>query len=714
MLITTEDGRITGVRGDRDDPFSRGHICPKGPAMRELEEDPDRLRRPLRRTRDGRFEPVTWEEALDEVTTRIASLQKKHGRSSVATYSGNPTAHNHGALLMSQVFRAVLHTKNRFDANSQDANPKLYACHQMFGSLTSLTIPDVDRTSYFLVLGANPLASNGSIMTLGDVRGRLRAIRERGGRIVVLDPRRTETAEMADRHVFVRPGGDAAALLAILHVLFAEGLVDRAAVRAKARGLEDLERVARDFPPEAVAERTGITAETLREIAREFAAAPAAVAYGRVGVCLNELGSVASWLVEALNVVTGNFDRPGGAMFTKPAIDLAGLAKHLGVGGVSRYRSRVRGLPEVGGMLPASVMAEEMETEGEGRIRGLVTIAGNPVLSVPNGERLSRALAGLDFMVSLDLYVNETTRHAHFILPPRFALERSHYDLLFAALAVRNVTKYSEPVVEPDPDTKDDFTILRELSARLWAKRKLAGAPDLAQRAGERTVRGLLALLGDSPDRALDLLLRMGPYGDKLNPLSGGLNLAKVRAAPHGIDLGPLVPMARERVLTSDGRVDLAPAPLVADVARVSAWLARGAPRELLLIGRRHVRSNNSWMHNVPSLVKGPDRSMLLVHPDDAEARGLTDRMRVTVTSRVGSVEARVAVSDEVAPGVVSLPHGFGHAAARDTLRVAGSVEGPSMNAITDDELVEPLSGTAVLNGVPVRVERLAAPDASR
>lgn len=714
MVITTDDGRITGIEGDRDDHFSRGHICPKGPAMHELLEDPDRLRRPMRRNATGSFSPIGWDEAFDEVAARVVDLQSRYGRSSVAIYSGNPTAHNHGAILMGQLFNAAVHTRNRFDANSQDANPKLFASHHMFGSVTSLSIPDVDRTEYFLVLGANPLASNGSIMTLGDVRGRLKAIRARGGKLVVVDPRKTETAKIADLHVPIHPGGDAALLLAMLSVMFEEGLVDRDAVARTARGVEELARVAKPFTPELVEGPTGVPADTIRTIAREFARANSAVCYGRVGVCLNEFAAVASWLCEAVNVVTGNFDRPGGAMFTKPAIDLPALAKRFGVGGVSRFRSRVRKLPEVAGMLPAAAMAEEMETPGEGQIRGFITLAGNPVLSVPNGERIARALSKLDFMVSIDLYLNETSRHAHIVLPPRFSLERSHFDVIFNALAVRNVVKYSEPVVEPDPDTRDDWTILRELATRIYARKALAKSalPGAAKVLAGKLVGNLSGLVAKTPDFALDMLIRTGPWGDRFVPWGGGLSLAKVRNAPHGIDLGPLVPMGRDRVVTPDGKVDVAPAPIVADVPRVTAWLTRAPSNALRLIGRRHVRSNNSWMHNVVSLTKGPDRTMLLMHPVDAEARGLANDDAVRVSSRVGSVTTRVALSTDLRPGVVCLPHGFGHAAASDTLRVAGALGGPNMNAITDDERLEPLTGTAVLNGTEVRVERLAIAEA--
>jgi anaerobic selenocysteine-containing dehydrogenase len=696
MIVTVDDGRITDIRGDRDDVFSRGHICPKGPAMRELEEDPDRLRHPVRRTASG-WERISWEEALAEVASRLHEVQARHGRDAAAMYSGNPVAHNHGALLMSQAFAAALGTKNRFDANSQDANPRLFSNLQMFGAITALTVPDVDRTDYFLIFGGNPAASGGSVMSLGDVRGRLKGIRERGGRVVLIDPRRTETAALADEHHFIRPGGDAALLLALLQVIFAERLADEAGVAKVARGLGELRALAARFPPERVAAPVGIEASVIRSIARSFAGAKSAVAYGRIGICHSEFGAIGSFLIEALNVVTGNFDRPGGAMFPSPAIDLTGVARFLRLEHFGQHHSRVRGLPELGGMLPAAAMAEEMATPGNGQIRALMTVAGNPVLSVPGGERLAKALSGLDFMVSIDLYLNETTRHAHIVLPPRYALENGHYDLLFHAVAVRNTVKWSEPVVTPDPDTRADWDILYELSVRLLGLR--------GGRIGQKASQLLLKLGSPGSDRVIDLLLRTGPRGDRFLPWSKGLNLKKVRAAPHGIDLGPLEPMRQTRVRTPHGLVELAPPMLLSDADRVEAWLSATGRGELLLIGRRHLRSNNSWMHNVQSLVKGPDRATLMMHRDDAGRLGLREAAEVTLTSRRGSVKAKLAVTEDMMPGVVSMPHGFGHAAAAATMRVAGGVEGPNVNAIMDEESLEPLTGTAVLSGVPVTVK---------
>lgn len=692
MLITVQDGSITSVRPDPDDPFSRGHICPKGPAMKEIYEDPDRLRRPMRRTAAG-FVPVSWEEALAETAARLGEARARHGRDAIGVYVGNPTVHNHGLAITLPGFLRTLHTRNRFDANSQDANPRLYACMLMYGDQLSIPVPDVDRTRYLLMLGANPAASGGSLMTLGDVRGRLRAIRERGGRVVLLDPRRTETAALCDEHHALRPGGDAALLCAMLHVIFSEGLLREpdAAIAARTRGLPALKQLAGRFPPERVAPAVGVPAEVIRRLSREFAAAESAIAYGRVGTCLNPFGPVASWLIDALNVVTGNFDRPGGVMFPRPAADVAAIGRKLIGNSHGRWRSRVRGLPEFAGQLPAAVMAEEIETPGPGQIRAFITIAGNPVLSTPNGERLGRALAALPFMVSIDPYINETTRHAHLILPPLHALERGHFDLVFNTFAVRNTVKYSPAVVPAPEGGKEDWEILYDLGMRLGGMRLLHPLVDraarLLYRAGVRI----------SPDRVVDLLLRLGPYR---------LSLAKVRRHPHGLDLGPLVPAGRTKVRTPDGLVDLAPAPLLADAARIDAWLdgQRAAAGDLLLIGRRHLRSNNSWMHNAPTLARGRDRATLLIHPEDARRLGVTEGALCRVRSRVGEVSAPAELSEDILQGVVSLPHGFGHQAAAATLRVAGALPGPNVNALTDEALVEPLLGTAILNGVPVRI----------
>ena len=678
IVAQVEGGRVTGIRGDLKDPFSRGHVCPKAAAIPDLMEHPDRIREPMRRVGD-RWEPVSWEDALSEAAERIAAVQREHGRNAVGMYVGNPTVHSHGAILGIPLLSQALGGRSRFSATSVDQLPQMLAALEMFGHQTLFPVPDVDRTSFLLVLGANPIVSNGSLMTAPGIAGRLAALRARGGRLVVVDPRRTETAAVADRHVAVRPGGDAALLLGMLQVIFADGLERPGRLARFTAGLGKLREIASRYPPERVAARAGVPPEAIRSLAREFAASPTAVCYGRVGISTQEFGAVASWLVNVLNVVTGNLDQPGGAMFTTPAADVVALNARLGrLGSFGRFRTRVRGLPEFGGELPVAALAEEIDTPGDGQIRGLVTFAGNPVLSAPNGGRLGRALAGLEFQLAIDLYRNETTRHAHLILPPTFGLERDHYDLVFNTVAVRNVARYAKAAVAPPPGVRDDWDILLGLALALRARG--GGARRRSLGATLRVARAL------GPRRILGLLLRFGPH-----PLS----IETLERSPHGVDLGPLEPRLPGRLFTPERRIRLVPDVLVADLIRVDADLAAAAPvaGSLQLIGRRRLRSNNSWMHNSARLVKGPVGCTLLVHPDDAAARGLSPGGEALVRSRVGEIRVPVSVSDEVAPGVVCLPHGWSHA---------------SFNDLADDLRVDALCGNADFSGLPVTVE--AAP----
>ncbi|TSC22841.1 molybdopterin oxidoreductase family protein [Corallococcus sp. Z5C101001] len=703
VRIEVADGRITSIKGDDADPFSRGHLCPKAVALRDLHEDPDRLRHPMKRTASG-WERVSWEDALQDISQRLHALQQEHGPNSVAAYLGNPNVHNLGSMMFGSGLLRALRSRNLFSATSVDQLPHQLVAHLMFGHQLLVPIPDIDRTRYMLILGANPLASNGSLMTTPDVRARLRAIQERGGKVVVIDPRRTETAAIADQHVFVRPGTDALALFSLLHLVLEANPHRMGRLAAFVEGLDAVAPLTRDFPPERTAPHTGIAPDVLRGIARDLLAADGAVCYGRIGLSTQPFGSLCQWLINVLNIVTGNLDREGGALFTLPAFDLIGGPRALGVsrGGHGRWKSRVRGLPETAGELPVAVLAEEILTPGEGRIRALITLAGNPVLSTPNGTQLDTALGQLDFMVSIDPYLNETTRHAHYILPPVSVLERGHYDLAFHVLAVRNTAKYSPPVFQAAPDARQDWEILLELQHRLET---------LRQGRGPRALLKYQALKRLGPERILDLGLRMGPYGSRFHPLKkDGLSLARLRAAPHGIDLGPLKPSLPGRLRHRSKRIQLAPELLVADVARLrAAFPDDAAPRdgELLLIGRRHLRDNNSWMHNVPGLVKGRPRCTLMIHPDDASRLGLAEGVEATVRSRVGEVTVPVAVTEDVMPGVVSLPHGYGHQRAGIRLKVAGAHAGASINDLTDDQALDAVSGNAAFSGTPVHV-RLA------
>jgi anaerobic selenocysteine-containing dehydrogenase len=702
--VTVQADQRLDVRGDKDDPFSRGYICPKAVALQDLHYDKDRLKYPVRRTRHG-WQRLGWDEAFDEVTQNLKRIHATFGRNSIATYLGNPTVHNYGALLFAPGFIRSLHTRNRFSATSVDQLAHHLAAYLMFGHQLLLPVPDLDRTKFFLILGANPAASNGSMMTAPGVGRRLQEIRRRGGKVILIDPRFTETARLADQHLFIKPGTDVLLLLSLLHVVFDEALTRLGPLAPFTKGLETIGKLVAEFPLEKVASITGVDSSQIRLLAREFASAEFAVCYGRIGVSTQEFGGVCQWLINVLNIVTGNLDRPGGAMFTLPAFDPLSAPESLAPrGSFARWHSRVRKLPEFAGELPVVTLAEEILTEGPGQIKALVTSAGNPVLSTPNGRQLDRALAGLEFMTSIDPYINETTRHAHIILPPSSSLEHEHYDVAFHLLAVRNTTKFSPALFQPDGGTRHDWEIFFELQTRM-ENDGLFG----------RVKRNLIKRFF-GPERILDLGLRFGSYGAKFNPFSKGLTLRKLKKAVHGIDLGPLCSCLPRRLRTADKRIELAPDVLVQDVERVKAKFldteslhsSNNSDGNLLLIGRRQLRSNNSWMHNSERLVKGQPgkaRCTILMHPLDAAQRHLRPGQKVSVRSRVGSVVVPIEISEEMMPGVVSIPHGWGHDRLGIQLEVAQQHAGESINDVTDDLTIDALCGTAAFNGTWVAVE---------
>ncbi|MBK8254092.1 MAG: molybdopterin-dependent oxidoreductase [Polyangiaceae bacterium] len=696
IVVETNGPHIEKIRGDADDPFSRGHICPKAAALKDLHEDPDRLRHPL--VREGQsWREVSWDHAFDLVAERLRDIQQRHGESAVAVYQGNPTVHSLGAMLFAPTFVRSLRTQNKFSATSVDQLPQMLAAYNMFGHQFFLPIPDIDRTEHFIILGANPVVSNGSLMTAPGAAHRIKNIVRRGGKVIVIDPRRTETAEIATEYHAIVPGTDALLLFAMVNTLFAENLVNLRHLHAITVGVNELKAAAAPFPAEKVATKTGIDADTIKTLAREFANAERAVVYGRVGICTQQMGTLASWLIVALNVLTGRIDAPGGAMFTKPALDIVGMGL-LSRGSFGRWKSRVRGLPEFGGELPVSALAEEILTPGEGQIRALVTSAGNPVLSTPNGKKLDEALSSLNFMVSIDIYKNETTRHAHVILPPTGPLERDHYDAVFHALSVRNTARFSPAVFPKPPNTKHDWEIFAALTRRMSKLNNKRAARNFAEAAAFQWV---------GPARILDLGLRMGPHGGKLSPFVGGASLHHLRKNPHGVDFGPLEPCLPERLPSKDKKIQLAPKLFVAHVPRAAIALDKQPSSELLLVGRRELRSNNSWMHNSAKLMKGQPRFTLQMHPNDAQKRHLKTGDKARITSRVGSVEAPVEVTADMMPGVVSLPHGYGHNRSGVQLSVAQKHAFESANDITDETFLDPVSGNAALNGVPVSVELL-------
>jgi anaerobic selenocysteine-containing dehydrogenase len=720
LELKVRDGKVISIRGHDSDVFSAGYICPKGVALKDLHEDPDRLRTPLIK-RHGEFVPASWDEAFAEIERRLPPILAQHGRQAGAISVGNPSAHKIGLLLYFSRLAKALGSRNVFSASTLDQMPKQLSSGLMFGHWLSIAVPDLPRCDFLLVLGANPLASNGSLWTVPDFKGKAKAMQARGGKLVVIDPRRTETAAMADTHHFIRPGADVFLLLGLVHTLFDESLVRLGRLAALVNGVDAVQAAVTGFSAELVAPRCGIDAGTIRGLARQLAGTPRAAVYGRIGTCTQEYGTLASWLVDVLNVLTGHLDEPGGAMFPKAAAFAHNTAGPPGRGrGITtgRHSSRVSGAPEVFGELPMTCLAEEIETPGAGQVRALITVASNPVLSSPNGARLARALDSLDFMVSLDIYVNETSRHADVILPGLSPLEDMHYDVAFPQFSWRNHARYSSPVFAAPPGQPAEWETLLKLTAIVQGEGAGADAGQLDDRQfaedarklfGDQAAAVIEATQGlQGPDRLLEVALRTGPYGDQFGRKPEGLTLARVRAAPNGIDLGELRPRMPEVLRTPSGRIELAPPALLQDLQRAARAIAEPVPA-MVIVGRRDVRSNNSWMHNLPVLAKGPMRCTALVHPADAQRLGLVNGALARISNQGRSIEAQVQLSDEMMPGVVSLPHGWGHGLPGTRMALAAERPGVNLNALLDEDWRDPLSGNAVLSGVPVELHALGA-----
>jgi anaerobic selenocysteine-containing dehydrogenase len=723
LRITVENGRVQKIRSDEEDVWSRGYICPKGTTLGELHHDPDRLRAPI--VRDGSdWREVSWDEAFDVAERKIRGVIDTHGIAALTSYIGNPTAHNFSLQRYIGAFIAFAQLPVVYSAGTVDQWPKNVSSALLFGGMWTIALPDLDRTDHLLVLGANPHASQGSLLAAPDVLGRFDAIRARGGKVIVIDPRRTGTVRHADEWIPIRPGTDAALMMAMVHVLFAEDLVRLRDLEGRVSGVEELGKLARRFAPEAVAESCGIPAERIRKLARELAAAERAAVYGRIGTCNQEFGTLASWLVDVLNAVTGNLDREGGAMFGNPiAWSMTNLPNPEFADGYEfgRWKSRVRGAPEVLGQVPISCLSEEIATPGAGQLKGLITIAGNPAISSPDAGKLQAALPLLEGMVSVDNWLNATTRHADVILPGLSALEQPHYDELQWQWAIRSAGNYSPAIFPPDDDRPAEWQILLKLAGIVTGAK--ASEIDVSQ-IDDLYFGGLVATItqqpnspvfgrdpqelvaqtgGVGPERILEFQIRTGPWGDAYGANPDGLSLESFRASPHGIDKGAMVPLLDEVLTTPSGKVELAPSYITNDLDRLAARLGRSEPK-LVLVSRRHVRSNNSWMHNVPSLVTGKDRCTLLIHPDDAAACGVEHGKSARVASTAGAIVAPVEVSDEMMPGVVCLPHGWGHDLPGTRTAVASAHAGVNNNLLAPGELVDAISGNQVVNGIPVEV----------
>ena len=721
LKVTVDDGTgdVSRIVGDPDHPASRGFICAKSQGLRALDQDPDRLTRPLLR-RGDEFVEIDWDEALDRAAAGLTRIRDRDGIQGLGIYLGNPGAHNAGVMLGMPALLGAMPAL-MVSAASIDSFPRFLVSLLMYGNQARIPVPDVDHTDYFLMFGANPMVSNGSMMGAPDMPRRLKALKARGGRLVVVDPRRTETAAVADQHLPLRPGSDALLLLAMLETLFAENRVDPGRLKDRVKGLDRLRQLVADFPAERVADATGIDANTIRQVSRDFASAPRAIAYGRVGSCCQSFGSLAIWLLDCLNVVTGNLDGDGGALFPRPAVPgyLMDLRFQDGEAPYGLLRSRVSATPAIGMSFPTQVLWEEMEVPGPGQIRGLLTVAGNPALSNANAGRVVRALKGAEFMVSIDYYLNETTRHADLILPPMGHLKRSEMTVIYNEWMVENCLTYSAPALPRREDEKSDWDILIGLAARIagvdegtFLKQHSRGFVEaiahlLPRRPANRGVDDMLSASGHHPwpERLYDLLLRCGEYGDGYGAYPDGISLDWLQAQPSGASLGPMAPGRLPGALaTPDGCIHLSPEPFVEDMARLQTAVAEGRfdAGRFLLINRRHPRSNNSWMHNLHPLIKGPDRCLAWLHPDDAEALGISDGQRLRIRSRVGEIALPVALTDTVRPGVVSVPHGFGHGDPAVRQQLASRRAAANVNMLSDDADCDRPSGNAAFNGVPV------------
>ena len=698
MVATVPDGALVQVRPDPEHPLSAGFACPKGIAMAEVQNDPDRVVHPLRRRDDGSFERVTWPEALDQIGARLGRIRERHGGDSIGWYMGNPGAFSYSHPLWVKGFLDALGSPHSYTASSQDVSNRFAASHFLYGSPFLVPIPDLARTDLLLIVGANPLVSHGSVMSSPRVKDQLHAIVDRGGRVVVVDPRRSETAR-AFEHLAVEPDSDAWLALSLLEVIFSEELEDAEAIERQAVGADALRELCAEHPPEATEDRTGVPAPQLRELARALARAERAAIYGRTGSCLGRSGTLVSFLLDALNLVTGNLDREGGAMFGDPPIDFSRLLDLVGLGSYAKVRSRVGGLPEVLGSLPASLIAKEITTPGKGRIRAMFFSAGNPVLSVPNGDELEAALGELELSVAIDLYVTDTSRHCDFVLPATTMYEREDFPLPFLSLFTTPFIQMTEAVVEPRGEARQEWEVIEEISERIGVVPSSAWPLRQLGRVGVKL----------SPRRLVDLLLRTGPRGDLFGLRRGGLSVGKLKRNPHGVVLDEHLAagVLAKQIRHPDKRVRLDPPEIAAEARRLDARNGHDPEYPLRLIGLRELRSHNSWMHNSELLMRGGRAHAARIHPDDAEAHAIADGAPCRISSAHGAIELPARLTDEVRRGTIAVPHGWGH---RGGWKVANAAGGANVNllASSEPEDLERLAGMAFLNGIPVRVEPVA------
>lgn len=707
MVATVEDGRLTTLRPDREHPLSSGFACPKGIAFTEVVNDPDRVTKPLRRGPDG-FEEVGWDEALTDIATRLSAVLREHGSGAVGWYMGNPAAFSYSHLVGVIAFiKGIGRHSHYFTASSQDTSSRLLASQFLYGSPLSVPIPDLNRTDLLVMMGANPLVSHGSFLTAPRIKDRLRDITGRGGRVVVIDPRRTETAAEYD-WLGIVPDTDAYLLLSLLQVLFAENIADRPSIESQAHGLDWLRAQAARFTPEVTAATTGIRPDDVRALARTLAETPRAAVYGRFGTCVGRNGTLTTYLIDAVNLVAGNLDTAGGSVFNPLRIPGQRWAMLL-MGAMlrrayRRKRTRIGGFGSVIGAEPAALMAKEIAVPGPRQIRALFVSAGNPVLSVPNGDELEAATEKLDLMVGLDFYLTETAAHCDYLLPVTTMYERDDFALTFQQFQATPFRQATEAVVAPPGEARSEWAIIDDLMHRMSARTPVFAVLGL--------IRRLLRSIGRQldPRPIADLIIRISEGGDRFGLRRTGLTFRRLTGDhPHGVVLGPHIRtrVLREVLAYADRRVHLRHDEIATEIATLSEH--EDSDRyPLRLIGMREPRSENSWMHNSPLLRRGNNREhRALMHSDDAAELGIADRDVVQVTSMTGQIELPVELTADIVRGAVAIPHGYGHKGT-GRWQVANRAGGANVNLLmsSEPEHIEALAGMSQLTGVPISVRK--------
>ncbi|PAL22039.1 molybdopterin-dependent oxidoreductase [Sphingopyxis sp. GW247-27LB] len=686
LVATVEDGKVVRARPDPDNPSSQGHACVKGISYHAVTHDPDRVTRPMKRVAPGRFEPVGWDEALNDIARRLSAIIAEHGPDAVASYQGNPPAYATDGMTGFRMFLKALGTTKIYGAGSQDTNARFTANWVLYGSPLTIDVPDVNNADFMIIFGANPLVSNGSLIFTPRVRHQLDAVAARGG-VVVVDPRCSETAARYE-HVAIEPNSDCWLMLAMLRTLAEEGLADEAFLAARCAGWPELRAALTGIEFAEAARRTGIGVDAIKALARRLVASPRSVCYGRVGICRGPYATLANFLLSALNMVGGTFGHEGGSTFATPV--LAGSDRAT-TGGYDEVRSRIGNFPSVTQFLPSAVMPDDILEPGPGQVRALLSLGGNVLLAAPGGERLRRGLEQLELSVSFDLYINEAGSYADYVLPGLTFYERADLPMVPFMSMVQPFLQYTEPVIAPVGEARSEFDTFCAILGRMGLRMPAASPEEAAAQAAGGQMR---------PLEVLDGAIRQGPAG------AAGWSIDRLRDHPHGAMLDIPIPWGNpDKIAHADGRIHLWDDLIAGELDRL---LATPPAKGLKLLSRRDIRSHNGWLHNVDRLVRS-QKPTLHIHPDDAAAHDLADGDRAILSNRFGEIEVEVEVNADHLRGTVSYPHCFGHGSGG--WQRANRAGGANINILLGHgpDVVEAVSGTTLMDGISVEL-RAAQP----